>query len=472
VSQNASIPHLDDRVLSTLEADGSRHWLYPRLSMGRFWVRRRVVAYLLLALFTLIPFLRIGGKPLLLLDLAHRHFILFGVTFLPTDMLLLALMMLIVLVSIFCVTATLGRVWCGWACPQTVYMEFVFRPLERLFTGRKGTGGAPGKSLAGWRKTAMYAVYLLICLHLSNTFLAYFVPATTLNHWILSGPAAHPVGFSIVLFITSLMFFNFAWFREQTCIIACPYGRLQSVLLDRQSMIITYDEKRGEPRTHAKRVAHALPVLEEKPAAGDCVDCRMCVQVCPTGIDIRDGLQVECIGCAQCIDACDAVMEKIHRPRGLIRYSSQSAVAGERPRILRPRVIIYGVIVSVLVAALGVLLATRSPADVNVLRNVGRPFVVGSDGVVENTMRVHVTNRTDRPHTYGVSLVDLPEGKAVLGGEGLNAGAGESAVAPVRVLVPAKKFLLGHLDVTLRITTDDGVRIDRTCRLLGPVGVQ
>jgi cytochrome c oxidase accessory protein FixG len=274
------------------------------------------------------------------------------------------------------------------------------------------------------------------------------------------------------------MMFNFAWFREQTCIIACPYGRLQSVLLDRQSMIVSYDAARGEPRTRATRLS--LPIMErqgpvisvagEAPSrTGDCVDCSMCVQVCPTGIDIRDGLQIECVGCAQCIDACDAVMAKVNRPLGLIRYSSESAMAGEPRRLVRPRVIVYSAVVTILTGLLGILLATRSPADVTLLRNVGRPFVVTADGAVDNTMKVKVTNRTDATHTYRIAAVD-PRGeiRAVTNNATLTVAPGQSVTEPVQVIAPASRFVLGHLDATLRITGDDNLEIDRDCRLLGP----
>jgi cytochrome c oxidase accessory protein FixG len=320
----------------------------------------------------------------------------------------------------------------------------------------------------------MYATYLLICLHLANTFLAYFVPAAQLHNWITHSPARHPAGFTIVLTVTALMMFNFAWFREQTCIIACPYGRLQSVLLDRQSMVISYDVERGEPRTKGAKARVALAVDQSlltevsRPEGGDCVDCTMCVQVCPTGIDIRQGLQIECIGCAQCVDACDAVMDKIARPRGLIRYTSQAAMAGERTRIVRPRVIIYSAIVTVLLGVLAALVLTRSPADVTVLRNVGRPFVVAADGTVENTLRLKIANRTDRPHTYTIEAAGDADVRVSMTLGGLTVAPGESAAEAVRVMAPAKGFLLGHRDVTLRVTADDGVRIDRPFRLLGP----
>jgi cytochrome c oxidase accessory protein FixG len=472
--EQLNIPQAPQRVLSTLEADGRRRWLFPRLSKGRFWSRRRAVAYLLLALYTLIPFLRIGGKPVILLDVAQRHFILLGVTFLPTDTALLALFLLTVLVSVFVVTAILGRVWCGWACPQTVYMEFVFRPIERLFLGRTGKGGKPAENIASWRKPAMYAAYLLVCLHLANTFLAYFVPANVLHQWITASPANHPAGFTIVLVLTGLMMFNFAWFREQTCIIACPYGRLQSVLLDRRSLIISYDVDRGEPR--GKATLRSLNVLDHSgglPTSvgkkGDCVDCSMCVQVCPTGIDIRQGLQVECVACAQCIDACDAVMDKINRPRGLIRYSSQNAMAGQPSRIIRTRVVIYLGIITVLGGLLTTLLLTRSPADVTLLRNVGRPFVANTDGTIENTMRIKITNRSEHTQHYRISVANAPDVKVLTSQEALTVAPGESVTEPIRILAPAGKFTLGHLDITLHVSGDRNLQIDRDCRLLGPM---
>ena len=210
------------RVLATLESDGSRRWLYPKLALGRFLARRRVVAYLLIAIFTLIPYLTINHKPAMLLDIASRRFTLFGFTFLPTDTVLLALFMVAVFLTIFLVTALLGRVWCGWACPQTVYLEFVFRPVERLFIGRRGAGGKPRANLAPWRLPAMYATYLLISLYLAHTFLAYFVGVEALRHWIFGSPLDHPAAFLLMASVTLAMLFNFGFFREQTCTIACP----------------------------------------------------------------------------------------------------------------------------------------------------------------------------------------------------------------------------------------------------------
>jgi len=455
--------HPEGRVLSTLEQDGSRRWLYPRLAKGRFWLRRRIVAYILIAIFMLIPYLRISGKPAMLLDIVHRRFTLFGLTFLPTDTVLLALLAVSTILLIFFVTALFGRVWCGWACPQTVYMEFLFRPIERLFTGRTGKGGTPREEIASWRIVAMYATYVLASFYLAHTFLSYFVGVDQLRHWVTASPADHPAAFVLILATTGAMLFNFAFFREQTCIIACPYGRFQSVLMDRWSLLVSYDRTRGEPRGPIHKRT-SLPVVNH----GDCVDCGLCEAVCPTGIDIRNGLQIECVGCAQCIDVCDAVMTKLGRPVGLIRYGSQSGMAGEKRRILRPRIIIYPTIMALLLGLLVFLLANRPPADVTVLRGLGLPFVMTDAGEVENVMRIKITNRTDEPQQLQISVVDRSEVRAISSDDSIRLAPGQSCVEPVRFIAPAAQFELGTLNLKIRVS-GPGVKIDRPVRLVGPV---
>jgi cytochrome c oxidase accessory protein FixG len=455
-----------DRVLSTLERDGSRRWIYPRLAKGSLWQRRRIFAYFLIAVFTGIPYMRMNGKPLFLIDLPHRRLFLLGSTFLPTDTVYLALFMVGLILGIFFLTAVVGRAWCGWACPQTVYLEFLYRPIERLFTGVAGVGGRP-KRLAAWRVIAKHATFLFVSMYLAHTFLSYFVGVDQLRHWVTTSPALHPVAFLVMLFTTGAMMFNFGWFREQTCIIACPYGRFQSVLLDRDSLIISYDTKRGEPRG---KMRSPLPVLEDSSLESrDCVDCMMCVNVCPTGIDIRNGLQAECIACAQCIDACDAVMTKIKRPIGLIRYSSQNAMAGQTPRLLRPRVAIYWAGVFATFALLTVMLWNRSPADVTLLRSLGRPFVMTDSGLVENELRLKLTNRTDESMSLRVSAL-TPNLQVLTADPTITLAPHESQEAPVRVQASPASFKLGTFDTKLRVTLDGGRTIDRACRLLGPFG--
>lgn len=462
MSANESLLAPNEHVLSTLEADGSRRWLYPRVAPGRFLTRRRIVAYLLIAVFTLLPFLTIGGKPAILLDIAARRFTLLGFTFLPTDTVLLALFMVSVLLSIFLATALLGRVWCGWGCPQTVYMEFVFRPIERLCLGRRATGGKPRADIGGWRYPVMYLLFAIISLYLTHTFLSYFVGVQKLRTWMTESPADHWTAFMVVVVVTGAMMFNFAFFREQLCTIACPYGRFQSVLLDRQSLVISYDQRRGEPR--GKMNKKSLPVL------GDCIDCKMCVAVCPTGIDIRDGLQLECVGCAQCIDACDEVMIQTERKAGLIRYSSQAAMAGEKQKLLRPRVVTYPAVILALIGLLAVMLLTRSPVDVTLLRGLGKPYFLTPAGDVENTLRLKVINRTDHPQRLRLEVPGRSDIRITTVTPGdIALTPGQSWTEPLQIVAPSGAFTLGVLDTTLRVKNDDGVQLDQPCRLLGPM---
>ena len=430
----------EGRVLATLEQDGRRRWLRPKPSPGNWWRRRLVTAWVLIALYTVIPWIKVAGMPMVLLDLVERKFVFFGTVFRPTETLLFGVMFLALFVSVFLLTAVFGRVWCGWACPQTVYMEFVYRPIERLFLGK--AYGNPKAVIAGWRRPAMYAVYLVVSAHLANTLLAWFVGADNLTAWIFrSTPFTHPVAFAVFAAVTLLMIFDFAFFREQLCSLVCPYGRLQSALLDRDSLIVGYDRRRGEPRgRQAKETPrdghdacsgkcgcdgkggcgsgggcdgedHAKAAVR-----GDCVDCRLCVTTCPAGIDIRDGLQLECMQCTQCIDACDAVMTKLGRPTGLIRYSSQRALEGTPRKGIRARLVVYPAMLLVLVSASVYMLATREDAAVAVLRTQGVPYKVLAGKpteapVVESIVRMRIDNRTREARSYivrggaGVELV-------------------------------------------------------------------
>ena len=334
-----SPPLPTDRVLSTLNHDGTRHWLRPKLARGAFLRRRRIVAYALIALFVALPVVPIAGRPALLIDLVARELVVFGAVFRPSNGLILMLLGLTIVLAVFVLTALWGRVWCGWACPQTVYLEMVFRPIERWLEGTPAQAARLPRLHP--RRLAKWMIYGALAFAIANVFLAYFVGVARLRAWVFESPFDHPGGFMVVAGVTLLMLFNFGWFREQTCIVACPYGRLQSVLLDPQSLIVGYDARRGEPR--GKPIKH-LPVADDRGPAvarGDCVDCGACVAVCPTGIDIRDGLQMECIGCAQCADACDTVMTKLRRPGHLIGYTSKAALAGAPTRLLRPRMIAY-----------------------------------------------------------------------------------------------------------------------------------
>jgi cytochrome c oxidase accessory protein FixG len=469
-----SVVQAPERVLSTLNPDGSRFKIHPRVSPGRFHLARGVVGYLLIVLFVALPYIEIGGKPAILLDLFHREFTFFGATFRPADGFILMLFGLTVVLTVFLVTALAGRVWCGWGCPQTVYLEWVFRPIERLFEG--GPGGARKLDQRGglsWRRTAKWAVYVVLSFALAHTFLSYFVGATTVASWVQHSPSAHPVGFGVVMGVTALMFFDFAYFREQTCVLACPYGRLQSVLLDEQSLIIGYDEARGEPRGKAKGGKRGLPVVGEGAAArtvGDCVDCRACVNTCPTGIDIRRGLQMECVACAQCIDACDSIMDKLGRARGLIRYTTKAELAGKPRRMLRPRVLVYPVALAVVAVLFTVQVDARTQADVWVLRQEGAPFSLLDDGTVSTPLRIKIENRSKATRTYRLELRDPAATRVISPRPEYPLAAGASTIAPLFVISPRAAFVSGERAAEVVVTDDAGWHRALAVTVLGPEG--
>ncbi len=460
----SDLPLLDapEHVLSTLEGDGSRRWLRPRLARGNWWQRRRALGYALIVFFVVLPHLRIGGLPPILLNIPARRFVFLGHTFLPTDTLLLALVMLSVFVTIVLATAFAGRVWCGWGCPQTVYMEFLFRPIDRLFEGTAGKGGKAKHEITGIKRFLRWGVYLLLCIVLANTFLAYFVGTDRLKEWIFGSPVNHPVAFLVMGGTTALMMFDFLFFREQLCLIACPYGRFQSVMLDRQSLIVAYDPGRGEPRRKGKRTAGN--------DAGDCVDCNQCVVVCPTGIDIRDGLQMECINCTQCIDACDNVMDRVGKSRGLIRYTSQDALAGNPPKLLRLRTIAYPTLLTGLAVAFVLVLSTKYAFDARVMRGAGNPFHRNDDGTITNMFRLRLVNRTSEPHQYTVGIVE-PDGATAetVGEEEIRLEGNGTTLVPLRINVRGGEIRAnGRRGGKILIKDDIGNERTVSLQLLGP----
>lgn len=459
---SSSILQPDEHVLTTLEKDGSRRWLFPKLSRGYYWRVRQLVGFLLIAVFVIIPHLKSNGKPLFLLDITQRKFILFGTTFLPTDTLMMALLMVSLFLGIFLLTAIFGRVWCGWACPQTVYLEFVYRPIERFFLGTTGRGGVPSKKVAPWRYAAMYFTFFVISLGLAHTFLAYFVGVDRLQVWVTQSPLEHPGPFVVMAFTTVLMMFDFCFFREQMCLIACPYGRFQSVLLDRNSLIVAYDRNRGEPRGH---VSKSLPVVDNQ--LGDCVDCGLCVKTCPTGIDIRDGLQMECIHCTQCIDACNDVMTRVNRPLGLIRYSSQNQVDGQKSSMIRARVVIYPLMLTIFLGLFFWNLSQLKSFNATLLRNFGLPFTVTEEGLIANSLRIRIVNRLETEDQFTISVVSPPEVKMDVENP-VTIAADKDQMVSVYVTAPKSSFKVGQISAEFLIQSQAGDQRKVQCLLLGP----
>lgn len=387
----------DLETVFTIREDGSRNFVQVADVRGRFQRRRTVVNWLLIAVYLGLPWIKIGGGPAIHLDLPGRTAHLFGATFTNQDFYLVFFLLVGVGVALFAVTAIWGRVWCGWACPQTVFTEGLFRRIERWIEGsrqrRIRRNAGPWTFDRFWRKGTKHAIYLILAAGIAHAFLAYFIPVRDLFHYIQSGPAGHWTAFGWTLFWTGVLYFDYSWFREQTCLIVCPYGRLQSALVDRDTILIGYDTRRGEPRS------------KKTQEGGDCIDCFRCVTVCPTGIDIRRGLQMECIGCANCIDACDEVMDKLGRPRGLIRYDSYRGFAeGKRRSFLRPRVLLFALI-GLIGSALFVTVASRrTDFEVRVLRPRGMPYTL-VDGAIRNLYTLKIQNKDEDPHTYLVTPI-------------------------------------------------------------------
>ena len=397
--------------LASVAPDGRRRWIYARKPSGRYYRARTVLSWFLLAFLFLAPFIQIGGLPLLMFNVLERKFVLFGVLFWPQDFYLVVLVALSVLVTLVLSTATVGRVWCGWLCPQTIFMEMLFRKIEFFIEGsaaqqlRRNRGPWNGDRL--WRKTIKLGIFFALSFVIANVFLAYIIGADALWAIVTDPPDAHLTGL-IAITIFSLVFFAvFARFREQACVLACPYGRVMSSLIDRDTITVTYDARRGEPRSRLVRDARSTETH-----GGDCVDCHQCVTVCPTGIDIRNGVQLECVNCTACIDACDEVMRRVKRPTGLIRLTSHAAVVDGKLHWLTGRVKAYATVWLLLVSVVTVLIASRSSLDVVVLRQPGTLFATLPDGRLANFYNVQVFNRTGQHVPFEIVALE-PAGAAV-----------------------------------------------------------
>ncbi|MEM9585795.1 MAG: cytochrome c oxidase accessory protein CcoG [Planctomycetota bacterium] len=464
-SASAVLPP-QEHVLSTLEQDGSRRWLRPMLAKGPLWRRRRYLGFALIAFFVVLPHLRIGGRPVVLLDIAAREFTFVGHTFLPTDTMLLALAMIGVFVSIAFLTAVGGRLWCGWACPQTVYMEFVFRPIDRFFEGTIGRGGKARNPTSVPMRALRLGVYFVLSAALANTFLAYFVGTERLWVWMRSSPIQHPAAFFVMAGTTIAMLFDFLFFREQLCLIACPYGRFQSVMLDRKSLIVGYDVNRGEPRGKMRK----KKVEAESSPKGDCIDCHKCVAVCPTGIDIRKGLQMECINCTQCIDVCNEVMEKIGRAPNLIGFTSQDQLAGKSSSWLRPRTILYPLVLCGIAIAFGLVLSSKYAFDARPLRALGNPYTRLESGRLQNSLKLRLVNRSGQRQTY-VAALSSPSvaSLTVLDDSAMTLEPGGTVIVPLSIdFPPSLTQGIGSVQAEVQLADQSGNERVVNFRLLGP----
>ena len=401
--------------LSTADKEGRRQWLYPRKPRGRYFRARTYLSWLLLAVMFAGPFIRVHGNPLLLLNFVERKFVIFGQIFWPQDMIISAVTLLIFFTGIIVFTAAFGRLWCGWTCPQTVLMEMVFRKIEYLIEGdssaQRALAKAPWTGAKFFKKATKHVIFFALSFIVGNTLLAYIIGTDQLYKIVTDNPANHVQGLAFMILFTLVFYGIFARFREQACTFICPYGRFMSALLDENTVVVAYDHKRGEKRG-------GLGTRRGKEGAsgyGDCVNCFACVSVCPTGIDIRNGTQMECVHCTACIDACDNVMDKIKRPRGLIRYASLNGIErGERLR-LTPRLMGYVVLLCALISLWMVLVFTRSEVETTLLRAPGALFQEAGDGHFSNLYTVKVVNKTSHEAPIQMKLENVHGDLQVMG---------------------------------------------------------
>jgi cytochrome c oxidase accessory protein FixG len=414
--KRADRPDFRER-LSTADKHGNRQWLYPRKPKGRWYVRRSLVSWLLLAILFAGPFIRINGNPYFLFNVVERKFSILGQLFWPSDMIIFAVAMLLFIMGIMVFTTAFGRLWCGWTCPQTLLMEMVFRKIEYAIEGnstaQRALAAAPWTASKIAKKAAKHFIFFALSWLIGNTLLAYVIGSEQLIAIIIDHPREHLVGLGFMTAFTLVFYAIFARFREQACTFICPYGRFMSAVQDENTMVVAYDHQRGERRGPMKR-GQTIELRHDN-GFGDCVDCRACVAVCPTGIDIRNGTQMECVNCTACIDACDAIMDKVKRPRGLIRYASLNSIErGEKFRFT-PRMTINLVALAVLAGVLAVLLFTRSDVETILLRAPGALYTQLGDGRIENLYTVKVVNKTSRDIPVEFRLENTPGEISLMG---------------------------------------------------------
>ncbi len=453
-------PNLES--VTTINDDGSHFKLHPADVSGKFTTWRRILAYLLIIIYAGLPWIPINDYPAIFLDTANRQFHLFGITLAVQDLWVLFFLISGMGFTLFFVTSLLGRIWCGWTCPYTVFLDHVFRRIERLVEGdaprRKNLYNTPLTCRLIAKKIIKHGLYILCSTIIAHVFISYFVSLKGLYNILQEEPGNYTFSCGAIAFLTILLYFCFSWFREQFCIVMCPYGRIQSALYDDNTMVIGYDEKRGEPRGKA--------VVSEN---GDCIDCRRCISVCPTGIDIRNGLQLECIGCAACIDACDGIMHKLDKPNGLIRYSSQNALHGNKQKIIRPRIFVYIALMLLGASALGFSVYKKArPFTAQVNKMPGAIYQKDDTGV-RNVYQVHLFNKRNQEVTFDINLKDAPSWLTTSGTVSrIVLQAQEEKTYSIAAIAPAIKYD-GTFSFIIEVKSQlDGTTVKKKVRFLGP----
>ena len=455
----------EEDLLYSLSADGKRKFMHPVVHKGRYWKIRRGIAYALAAAFFALPHVPVGGYPALMLDLANRRTHVFGATYYPTDTLILVAFGFGVIVTVFFVASSFGRMWCGYSCPQTVWLEFFFRPIEAFVEGgpfkQRKLNDAPWTGRKVAIKAAKWAAWSALALLMASTFVAYFTGWGPLARGLAADPLAWTGPLFVIGLVTGAILFDFSWFRDQMCTIACPYGRLQNVMSDQDTILVAYDERRGDPKVKVKD-------RKEGVRAGDCIDCRACVNSCPTGTDIRRGLQPECIGTAQCIDACNVVMRAQRKPIGLIRYSSEREQQGGVRHVWRARTFAYLALMSVAWGAFGVMVLTRSDALVEVVRGGREAYRLLPTGEVANQQRVRITNQVGETQRFTLEILSPANARLVVSESPIVVAPQEVVTVNLVTTVPRSVFADGQAPVRYRVRSDRGFDKEVGFLLLGP----
>lgn len=451
--------------LATVTTEGKRKWIFPKKPSGRFYNARTIVSIFLILFLVIAPFIKVNGHPFLLFDFPNRNFILFSVPFGPHDFHLFALAIIALAVFIILFTVIFGRVFCGWACPQTVFMEMVFRKIEYFIEGdfkdQIKLKQAPWTASKIFRKALKHIIFFTIAFFISNIFLSYIIGMDELIKIVTALPSKHLAGFISMLAFSGVFYWIFTYFREQVCTLVCPYGRLQGVLLDQDSIVIAYDNVRGEPRGKLKK-------NEPRDKHGDCIDCYLCVDVCPTGIDIRNGIQLECVNCTACIDACDAVMDKINRPRGLIRYDSLRGIEMKEKFRFTTRMALYSTILVLLISVLSYLLITRSDFSINILRTPGLLYQEQPGSKFSNIYDLNIINKTFSSALIKLKLKDI-DGELKLLGNEINLKPQEKRDSKFLLILPKSSIRKMNTPISILVYSNNKLFKEVKTSFLGPV---
>ena len=448
-------------AVSTIDQKGKRKYLFPKKPKGSYYNKRTIASIVYLIVFFTLPWIKINGEPFLMFNVLKRKFILFGQIFGPQDFFIFALGMITFIVFIILFTAVFGRVFCGWACPQTIFMEMVFRKIEYWIDGDY-TKQQQLKQMS-WnafkiRKRAIKIfIFYFISFIIANYFMAYLISMDEVLRYAQDGIDAHASTFTALIVFTTIFFFVYYWFREQVCIVVCTYGRLQGVLLDKNAVVVAYDYIRGEPR--GKIPEHQ---------SGDCIDCKACVRVCPTGIDIRNGTQLECINCTACIDACDEIMESIKKPKQLIRYASENNIAKKEKLRITGRIKAYSTLLVGIATALVIMLATREVIDITILRTQGMIYQSLPNNYVGNLYTARMFNKTHKDIEVTLSI---PEDEGIIEIIGMKSTVGKESYAVITFLVKKKANLINKRKsiVDIEIKADGEKLKTKKTTFIGPI---